>query len=47
MGSATKKKLGGGRALVTTDKYTVHTVLYTRADPGFWFEGETAKKFHT
>ena len=43
MGSATYKN--GGGAQVTTDKYTVYTVLYTRAAPGFWFEGEHRKNF--
>ena len=44
MGSATYKNWGGG-AQVTTDKYTVYTVLYTRAAPGFWLEGEHRKNF--
>ena len=42
MGSATYKNLWGW-AQVTTDKYTVYTVLYTGAAPGFWFEGGTSK----
>ena len=41
MGSATYKN--GGGAQVTTDN--IQYILYTGAEPGFWFEWGTSEKY--